>query len=285
LSPDKNSVRLFKFPIKIAAVKKRIGVSFWPRFPILERLSQNEAARHFWHAAKQLIINVLCFWHWRCNVVGTLEDWIYKQKKFITIKKHKIMKKLSLIFAAVFIFGVGNVVKAQDYNDSNNATHGVNITIPTVALVDVEGSDGNEAGTINLTPDVSGIDAGEAVNFTSATNSDLWLNYTSVVGSGQTRAISASITGTIPSGVSLNLEASSTTTGEGALGSVTGPKTLGSDGKVLVTGIGSGYTESGYEKGRQLTYSLDMDDDSYADLVGGDSYNVTVTFTITGDAE
>jgi hypothetical protein len=206
-------------------------------------------------------------------------------KKFINIKKHKIMKKLSLIIAnVVLIFGMSNVVIAQDYSDNNTASHGVAITIPTVALVDVEGSDG-EATTINLTPDVSAIEAGEAVDFSTATNSNLWLNYTSVVGSEQTRAISASITGTLPSGVSLNLEASSTTTGQGLLGNVTEQITLGSDGQDLVTGIGSGYTESGYQKGRQLTYSLDMDDDSYATLVAGDSYNVTVTFTITGDAE
>jgi len=195
------------------------------------------------------------------------------------------MKKLSLIIAAVFIFGVANaVVGPTGDNDTNEATHGVNITIPTVALVDVEGADGNEAGTISLMPDVSGIEAGQAVNFTTATNNDLWLNYTSVVGSEQTRNITASISnGSLPSGVSLNLKAGGVSTGNGELGSSADQISLSDTEGNLVTGIGSGYTGNGHQKGRRLTYSLDMDNSNYATLVANNNYNVTVMFTITGE--
>jgi hypothetical protein len=191
------------------------------------------------------------------------------------------MKKLSVIIASfVLVFGMSNVVTAQDNNDSNVASHGVEIKIPTVALVDVEGTDG-EAGTINLTPDVSSLEAGEAVDFSTANDNSLWLNYTSVVAANQTRTVTASISGTLPSGVSLKLLASGITTGNGTRGSSAGEITLSGNGQSVVTGIGSAYTESGENKGHQLTYTLDMNNNSYAGLVANDSYNVTVTYTIT----
>jgi hypothetical protein len=189
------------------------------------------------------------------------------------------MKKLSVIIATVlFSFGVANA----EGNDTNEASHGVNITIPTVALVDVEGVDG-EATTINLAPDVTSLEAGAAVNFSDATDNSLWLNYTSIIASDQDeRNITAEIENTLPAGISLNLSAGGISTGNGNLGTSAGTITLTTSGKNLVTGIGSGYTESGFEKGHQLTYSLDMDNESYAALASG-SYNVTVTYTITGN--
>lgn len=189
------------------------------------------------------------------------------------------MKKLSVIIAAVlFSFGVANAVG----DDTKTASHYVNINIPTVALVDVEGADG-EATTINLAPDVTSLEAGSAVDFAAATDNSLWLNYTSIIASDQDeRNITAEIEGTLPTGVSLNLLADGVSTGNGNLGDSGSTITLTTSGQDLVTGIGSGYTESGFEKGHQLTYSLDMDNASYADLASG-SYNVTVTYTITGN--
>jgi len=192
------------------------------------------------------------------------------------------MKELSKIIASiVLIFGMSNVVIAQNSNDTNEASHSVEITIPTVALVDVEGIDG-EATTINLTPEFSALEAGEAVDFSSASDNSLWLNYTSVVAQEQTRNITASISGSLPSGVSLKLLASGVTTGNGARGTAGEQITLSETAKNLITGIGSAYTENGHEKGHQLTYSLDMDNESYSSLVASD-YEVTVTYTITGE--
>jgi hypothetical protein len=208
------------------------------------------------------------------------------------------MKKLSLIIAAVLFFTGISVISAQpgqgggvpghggvnppghggtppglgggatNGNDNIEAAHGVEISIPTVALVDVEGVDG-EAGTINLTPDVTSLEAGNAVDFSDAKDNSLWLNYTSIIASDQDeRNITTEIDGTLPAGVSLNLLA--------------GGVSLTTNGQNLVTGIGSGYTESGYEKGHQLTYSLEMANESYAELTSG-TYNLTVTYTITGN--
>ena len=112
------------------------------------------------------------------------------------------MKKLSVIIATVlFSFGVA---KAQ--NDTHEASHGVEITIPTVSIVDIEGPNG-ESPAINLTPSIDGLEAGAAVKFSSATNNDLWLNYTSIVKSNQKRNITAAISGNLPAGVSLKVKA------------------------------------------------------------------------------
>ncbi len=189
------------------------------------------------------------------------------------------MKKLSVIIAAVlFSFGVANAAVQSD-GDTKEATHTVGITIPTVALVDVE-ADGVEASNINLTPDVSNLEAGEAVNFSSATDKSLWLNYTSIVEDKNTRNITAAISSDLHSGVSLKLLAGSISSGEGLVGESAGEITLTKTAQNLVTAIGSCYTETGNGKGHQLTYTLDMDNEKYTNLKA-ENYEITVTYTIT----
>jgi hypothetical protein len=164
--------------------------------------------------------------------------------------------------------------------DTNEALHGVEISIPTIAIIDIEGPDG-ESPTINLTPNYDGLEAGAAVDFSSATNIDLWLNYTSIVGSEQSRNITAAIIGDLPSGVSLKVVAgTASSTGNGAKGSPESIISLSSTAAPLISGIGSSYTGDGHSNGHQLTYSLEMADESYSSLVAN-SYSVTVTYTIT----
>ena len=200
------------------------------------------------------------------------------------------MKKVVLTIAA-FLFVTGAVMAKQDGNnsgnDTNEASHRVGITVPTVALVDVEGAGENQR--ISLTPSISGLEAGEAVNFGSATDNSLWLNYTSIVQKGngnniQTRNISAEISdGSLPGGVSLSLTVGGISTGNGTRGESTAEnKALTSNAQNVVTGIGTCYTESGTNKGRQLTYKLNMNNGDYETLTAG-SYEVTVKYTISED--
>ena len=195
------------------------------------------------------------------------------------------MKKLSLIIAAVLVFGVANVVKAQsDNNDTNEATHQVTLNIPQVALVDIEGP-GGEAGLITLTPSLTNMEAGAAVDFSGATNSDLALNYTSIVEDGETRDITVGISDDLPTGLSLEITAGSIF--DGAVGTPGTGQTieLATTGtsESIVTGIGSVYTGTGNAKGHPLTYNLKVDNSTYSTLEAASS-TVTVTYTITGDA-
>lgn len=197
------------------------------------------------------------------------------------------MKKVALTIAAsLFITGFVFATVEGD-TDQGTATHSVSIVIPTVALVDVESEDGGEAGTINLTPSTESIEAGEAVDFSTANNNKLWLNYTSVVDAGDNaeRQITVALDNedNLPNGVSLLVSAGSISSGKGKKGSaVEGKVTIGTTAQNLVTGIGSCYTESGSGKGHQLTYELAMDPDQYTNLVAKD-YDVQITYTITGE--
>lgn len=196
------------------------------------------------------------------------------------------MKKLSLIIAAVFIFGVGNVVKAQD-NGSDN--HNVTVDIPTFAILDIESFDGSS--NITLEPTVSGLEAGSEVSFTSVTNNDLWLNYTAVAdnqGSDnsqspvvKTRKISVEMNKVIP-GLNINLKVKADAgNGEGTVGTssyVNSDLTLSASSQEIIGGIGTCYTGDGDTNGHQLIYSLDAND--YSSLLAG-SEEITVTYTIS----
>ena len=192
------------------------------------------------------------------------------------------MKKVTLTIAAVFLFT--GITMATPIVDSDNETtsHSVKIEIPTVALIDIEGSD-SEAGTINLTPVVEGLEAGAAVDFSTATDNSLWLNYTSIVSDEKTRNITVALDDekNLPEGISLVVTAGGIASGKGAKGNTSGKVTLSKTAQTLVTGIGSCYTESGHGKGHQLTYALEMNNEKYADLMANDSYTVEITYTIT----
>jgi hypothetical protein len=177
---------------------------------------------------------------------------------------------LTLTVFAMF-FGVS---VAQDTNTDN---HQVTISIPSVALLDIE-----TAASKNFTLTVKGVldnEAGNPLDFT-ASNSDLWLNYTSIVSSSQSRKIQAQITnGSLPSGVTLSVTAANTTSGYGTKGKGSTQNLSVKETVDLITGIGSVYTENGPKKGSQLTYNMTMANDNYANIFTAE-YPVTVTYTI-----
>ena len=196
------------------------------------------------------------------------------------------MKKLVLTIAA-FLFVTG-VTMAQDA-DNGVASHEVGINVPTIALVDVENANG-EASSISLEPDISSLEAGSAVNFSTATDNSLWLNYTSIVegsddqSESNARIITARISEgatQLPAGLHLLLSAGGASTGNGERGqSVADKLELTGSPQDVITGIGSCYTETGENKGHQLTYTLDMNNSNYQTLAAK-TYTVTVQYTIS----
>jgi len=205
----------------------------------------------------------------------------FTNKKITKIKKHKIMKKLSLIIAAVFIFGVATVVKAQDESTDN---HDVRITIPTVSILDIEGTVGESGNqTVLLQPSVSDLEAGSEVNFGSASDNSLKLNYTSIVPDGATNKIHASINEDLSDdGIKLILSVSSNNVGgSGNLGTAVQNVELGTNSSDVVTGIESCYSGNGPSNGRALTYTLESED--YTKIIGRTLPDITVTYTITAE--
>lgn len=193
------------------------------------------------------------------------------------------MKKHTL-FTAALAFSVFSFhqVNAQD---TNTDAHSVVIGIPEVALLDIESASGT---TINLGP-TAPTEAGNPVSFAAATNTALWINYSSIIGSTTepTRKVTTSITsGTVPSGMLLKVQAAADAAqGDGTVGTPVGLLTLTGSAQDFVTGIGSCYTGTGATKGHNLTYSLLLNPTAgnYANLDFDDATTVTVTYTLTNN--
>ena len=183
------------------------------------------------------------------------------------------MKTLAVITLTGLIFASANVF-AQD---NNNDSHNISINIPEVALLDLEGG-----SSITLAP-TAPTEAGDALDFSNATDNSTWVNYSSIVPSGTTRDVTAAITsGTVPSGLVLKVTAGSYSgSGKGTTGTSAGQVTLSSTAQNVISGIGSSYTGDGQDNGHNLSYVLELTSaDDYGQLVK-DNTSITVTYTIT----
>lgn len=178
-------------------------------------------------------------------------------------------------------------ISAQNSEPENTYSHNLEISIPDVAIIGIAGPEGN-GSSILLTPDISNLEAGEAVDYSTATNNSLWLNYTSITGSPgngngkpKPRTIKAEIDQNLPAAFDLLLEVGTVSSGSGQTGTATqGKIELKKGPSTVVEDIGSCFTENGEGKGHQLTYSLGIKENQL-DKVMAAEYSVTVTYTIS----
>ena len=112
---------------------------------------------------------------------------------------------------------------------------------------------------------------------------DRYLQYTSIVPNGETRAIQAQLTNAAPTGMGIRLSTNATN-GTGAVGvaQYTSPGAsaalLSTTPVDMVTGIGTGYTGDGATDGLLLNYEFLMTSD--LDQIKSGSYVMEVTFTL-----
>ena len=197
------------------------------------------------------------------------------------------MKLTKLFFAAVIVLSA-NASFAQ--LAPVLASHNVNINIPEVALLDLKSLTGTSITLTGTEPTV----AGDPMDFSGATNSTIYMNYSSIVRGALVRNVTVQITsGSVPTGLKLTVKASAATGGAGNLGDeVVGADVDGtfiipaSDGTAapIVTGIGSAYTGKANGNGRNLTYTLGYATDAatdYASLRNVDLIGVPLTITYT----
>ncbi|NND06000.1 MAG: hypothetical protein HKN87_06455 [Saprospiraceae bacterium] len=167
--------------------------------------------------------------------------------------------------------------------DKSTAVQQVVISVPEVALIDLESATGT---TIEFSPEVSS-EAGEAIDFSNQRHSGIWINYSSIVSSRTEpgRNITAQITsGRLPQGVELSVVASQDAgQGEGAMGKATTAINLTNQSQDIIRGVGSAYTGNGVSKGHELTYALSLSESagSYASLDFNESGSVSITYTMT----
>ena len=184
----------------------------------------------------------------------------------------------SVVFALILMAGTYVSVKAQDSNTDN---HTRTVTVPEVALLDLEQTSSRTFTMTFVAPTEAGLKLTNPL-----TDMRMWLNYTSVVtasGPDMTRKVLVHTNVVPPPGISFSVEATPMaaagkvgTTGTGA------QVTLDVNDSDLVTGIGSCYTGDGNTKGHQLTYraTAPASGPNFAQLIAGTTAMV-VTYTLT----
>ncbi|VXA93104.1 MULTISPECIES: hypothetical protein [Chryseobacterium] len=190
------------------------------------------------------------------------------------------MKKTTITLAmSLATFALSSNLKAQDTNKDN---HTVTISVPEVALVDIE-----PAATKNITLGFTApTEAGNPVVPNTA-NSTLWLNYSSIKSvADPTRNVSVSVNAIIP-GIDIHVTAAAATgSGGGTLGTPAAQLTLSATDQTIISGIGSAFTGNGANNGHNLTYALAAGSGPggvavYADLQATATTVATVTYTIS----
>lgn len=165
-----------------------------------------------------------------------------------------IIKNILLIGAGVCFLTVKTF--AQLYDESQLT---VSFTLPPVTLLDIEPATNNSL-YFAMSP---ALESGASPQFTETSNEELWLNYSSAVQNANgSRAIVAQISGgSLPEGISLNVEASqSGGQGKGQLGQPAGKVALSGQPQTLIADIGNCFTGDGVGQGHQLTFTIELSD-------------------------
>jgi len=187
--------------------------------------------------------------------------------------------KLQNLFIATALLFATTVINAQD---TEKDSHTVTIGIPEVALLDLESTAKTNAISLEATAPE---EAGDKVEF-DQTNSDLWINYSSIVGGEATRKVTVQITdGNVPEGIELSVMAKDDAgNGDGTMGTSSKKAIVLNDKSEtnIIEGIGSSYTGDGSNNGHNLTYKIEQskDKDAYSKLNISDS-TITITYTLT----
>ena len=185
------------------------------------------------------------------------------------------MKKLTFAIIAVLGMSFGALAQADTKTDN----HTITITIPEVALLDIE-----LAGTSKniSTAFTAPTEAGLAIIAPTTGLSSLWLNYSSIVdpaGGDPSRTVSVSATSLVP-GTVLNVSAGTPVIAGGTGGTPVAITSISAVGQTIISGIGSVYTGDGVGAGSNITYSLTAPAGAYGSLVAG-STPVIVTYTLS----
>jgi len=149
---------------------------------------------------------------------------------------------------------------------------GVSFSLPSVALLDIEPN----TNSINLSL-TAPTEAGSMVTNT-ASNNTKWINFSSAVTAGQTRRVSAQISGVMPNGLNLVLNTSTYSgSGAGTLGNRVSPITLTASSQTIINGIGGAFTGNGASNGYNLTFTLSIS--NYGQL-RSQSSTVSIIYTL-----
>lgn len=192
------------------------------------------------------------------------------------------MKKIKFIFPAFVAFFLTLTSNAQD---TGTDTHTIGVKIPAIAILDIEGGTGSPANIdIDFTEAATKEAGTDMLTGPASSNTELWLNYSSIVASTLSNKVQVSIDALLD-GMDIKVTAGTlSATGEGDRGGSAGEVTLSTTDQDVVTSIGSCYTGDGTSSGRNLTYSIAPKTGDYGSIVANPTgHTITVTYTIVGD--
>lgn len=181
---------------------------------------------------------------------------------------------------AVLIFFI--LISFANYSlaSDKEAEHKASVVIPDVALLSLK-SEGSSNVEFQSTTSAS---AGEKIALQSNQESNIWLNYSSIVTNNQKRKITATVVGDIPNGISIKLKAGENSgAGIGELGLSNGSIVLSKSPVDIISGIGSCYTGVGVQNGHLLSYDLEIDENSFYGTSENRETSVSVIYTLTDD--
>lgn len=165
---------------------------------------------------------------------------------------------------------------------TGTATSTFSVAVEEIAELAIDGS----VAELRITAPLVAGDAPQ-----DAEDDTTYLQYTSTVGSGLSRALQAVISGSPLAGLDLTVEAvfdeAALSQADGDIGDSTGEVALATNGvaesaKNIIVDIGSGYTGSGAGNGVQLIYRLKVN--TVSELVANAIETITVNFTLMEDA-
>lgn len=192
---------------------------------------------------------------------------------YFYIKSKTYPMKTYKILSALFLLAVFGKVYAQD---TRTDFHTIGITIPTVAIVDIEPALAKNITMAFTAP----IEAGLPI-VAPANNASLWLNYSYIpTTSTKTAKVSVKMDAVVP-GLDVRVLAATATgtNGGGTLGTSAGSAiTLTAADQQIISAIGASYTGDGAANGHNLTYSLNAT--NYTGLFAS-TPSVIVTYTIS----
>lgn len=179
------------------------------------------------------------------------------------------------LISVLIILGFLHSIKLQA-QDGNTDNHTIGVTIPELALVDIEPAASKNI-TLNFTAPT---EAGDPI-IAPSNNSSLWINVSSIKSnSDPTRTVSVKLSALVP-GVDIKVKAAADAgLGAGTMGTPSTQLTLSTSDQGIVTGIGSAYTGNGASKGYNLTYNISCPNGNYANLAAS-AVVATVTYTIS----
>lgn len=163
----------------------------------------------------------------------------------------------------------------------NKVEHRINIDIPEVALLALRSSGSTDVNFNSQAPNI----AGDKIDIKKASNSSIWLNYSSVIKNNEKRKVTAIVVGDIPKGLRLTLQSSTYSgDGKGKFGIPENQITLSNTPSDVISEIGTCYTGKGPNKGHLLSYQLEIEDNSILyGQISNKNTTLNIVYTLTDD--